>query len=88
MTKRMVKIMMALLQCWQSEPPGRQIFATKCLRTALLCVTVVPHFIWCHILHSCKCYVKIFAIVRNENGIGRSPDQLFFPVWRKMVWEW
>ena len=65
---------------------GRQIFVTKCLRTALSCATVVPHFIWWHILHSYKHYVTIFAIVGNENGVGRSPDQ-FFPVWRKMVWE-
>ena len=27
---------------------GRQIFATKCLRTLLSCATVAPHFTWCH----------------------------------------
>jgi len=48
---------------WWSEP---QIFATKCLRTALSCATVVPHFIWCHILHSNKRYITIFAIAGNE----------------------
>jgi len=58
---------------------GRQtIFAMKCLGTALSCATVVRHFIWCHTLHSYKHYVTIFAIMRNENGIGHSPDQ-FFP---------
>ena len=53
-----------------------------CLRTALSCATVVPHFIWCHILHSYKRYVTIFATAGNENGIGRSPDQ-FFPCGEK-----
>ena len=45
------------------------------LRTALSCATVVSHFIWCHILLSYKRYITIFAIVGNENGMGRSPDQ-------------
>ena len=30
---------------WRSEPLGKTVFVTKCLRTALLCATVVPHFI-------------------------------------------
>jgi len=30
---------------WQSEPPRKTIFATKCLGTALSCASVVPHFI-------------------------------------------
>ena len=55
---------------------------TMCLRTALSCATVVPHFIWCHILHSYKRYITIFAPAGNENGIGRSPDQ-FFPCGEK-----
>ena len=29
----------------QSESLGKTIFATKCLRTAFTCATVVPHFI-------------------------------------------
>ena len=44
--------------------------------------TVVPHFIWGHILHSYKRYVTIFATAGNENVIGRSPDQ-FFPCGEK-----
>ena len=59
-----------------------QIFATKCLRTALSYATVVPHFIWCHVLHSYKHYFTIFAIAGNENRMGRSPDQ-FFPCGKK-----
>jgi len=34
---------------WWSEPPRKTIFATKCLRMALSCATVVPHFIRCHV---------------------------------------
>ena len=49
---------------------GRHTFATKCLRMALSCATVVPHFIWCVILQSYKRYVTIFAIVGNENGMA------------------
>jgi len=30
---------------WRLEPPGKTILETKCLRTALSCATVVPHFI-------------------------------------------
>ena len=29
---------------WRSEPLGKTIFATKCLRMALSCATVVPNF--------------------------------------------
>ena len=65
----------------------RQIFATKCLRTALSCARVVPHFIQSHILHSYKRYVTIFAIMGNESGMSCSPGQ-FFSLWWKMVWEW
>ena len=69
---------------WWSEPPGKTRLATKCLRTALSCATVVPHYVWCHniILHSYKYYVTISTTAGNENGIGRSPDP-FFPVWWK-----
>ena len=54
----------------------------ECLRMALSRATVVPHFIWCHILQSYKRYVTIFATTTNENGIGHSPDQ-FFPCGEK-----
>ena len=71
-----------IIVSWRSEPPGKTIFATMCLRMALSCATVVPHFMWCHILNSYKRYVTIFATAGNENGIGRSPDQ-FFPCGEK-----
>ena len=65
-----------VIPCWL-EPPGKTIFAMKCLGMMLSCATVVPHFIWCHILHSYKRYVTIFAPAENENRIGRSPDHFF-----------
>ena len=62
---------------WRSEPPGKTIFATKCLRMALSCATVVPHFIWCHILHSYKCYVTIFCNCRERKRNRPSTTPIF-----------
>jgi len=67
-----------------SEPLRKTIFAMKCLRMTLSCPTIVPHFIWCHILHSYKHYITIIGNAGNETGIGRS----LAPLWWKIVWEW
>ena len=48
---------------WWLEPPRR---TTNCLRTVLSYATVVPHFIGCHILHSYKHCITIFAIAGNK----------------------
>ena len=68
---------------------GRQIFATKWLRTTLSCATVVPHFIWCHMLHSYKHYITIFAIAGNKNGMGQKNFSRCWEKWsgnKTMFW--
>ena len=66
---------------WWSEPPRKTIFATKCLRMALSCATVVPHFTWCHILHSYERSISFWNCRewkqnRPESG---SPSLVSFP---------
>ena len=63
------------------EPPRKTIFATKCLRMALSCATVVPHFTWCHILHSYERSISFWNCRewkqnRPESG---SPSLVSFP---------
>jgi len=49
---------------------GRQSLQQNVLSHAI----VTWLFTCCHILHSYKCYVTVFATSGNENGIGGSPD--------------
>ena len=56
----------------------------KCLRTVLLCATVVPHLRWCHI---CITFLQTlqhnFCKKRKRKG-NRTFTRLFFPPWRLM----
>ena len=54
---------------WRSEPLGKTVFATKCLRTALLCATVVPHFIWCHV------YFFYFTVKNSDTLYSKATIQ-------------
>ena len=71
---------------WRSESPGKTSFATRCLKMALSCATIVPHFMMSYITLIPTSVMSTSATAGNENRVGCSPDS-FFPVWRKMVWK-